>query len=45
MNNGKKWQRNELILALYLYHQLSIGQYVSNNKDVIKLANFIDRTP
>ena len=41
----RNWQREELLLALNLYCRLPFGQYHSRNPEIIKLAEFIDRTP
>lgn len=39
------WTREELILAFNLYLKIPFGKMHSTNKDVIKLANLIGRTP
>lgn len=41
----KNWSRDELILAMELYCRTPFGRIHSHNKDVIKLANAIGRTP
>jgi putative restriction endonuclease len=41
----RNWQRDELLLALNLYCRLPFGQYHSRNPEIIKLAEFIHRTP
>ncbi len=42
---GSLWSREELILALYLYCQIPFAQTRANNPEVIRLAQFIGRTP
>lgn len=39
------WTRDELILALNLYLKLPFGKLDSRTKEVIHLANLLDRTP
>lgn len=39
------WTKEELILAFNLYLKIPFGKMHSSNKDVIHLANLIDRTP
>jgi len=39
------WTREELIIAFNLYLKMPFGKMSSTNKDVIKLANLIGRTP
>ncbi len=41
----RNWDRNELLLAMNLYCQLSFGKFHKANPDVIQLAKAIDRTP
>lgn len=41
----KLWTKEELILAFNLYLKIPFGKMHSTNKDVINLANLIDRTP
>jgi hypothetical protein len=41
----RNWQREELLLALNLYCRLPFGQYHSRNLEIIKLADFIGRSP
>jgi hypothetical protein len=45
MTNRRNWQREELLLALNLYCRLPFGQYHNRNPEIIKLADFIGRTP
>lgn len=45
MTARRNWQREELLLALNLYCRLPFGQYHGGNPEIIKLANFIGRTP
>lgn len=42
---GAPWQRDELILALYLYCQIPFQQTKANNPEVIRLAHLLGRTP
>ena len=39
------WQREELLLALNLYCRLPFGLYHSRNPEIIRLAEFVNRTP
>lgn len=41
----RRWTREELLLALHLYWRLPFGQQSSTNRDIIQLANRLDRTP
>lgn len=41
----RNWTREEGILALALYFELPFGQLYSENKKIIELAAFINRTP
>jgi putative restriction endonuclease len=46
MKKGQRlWTRNELILAVNLYCKLPFGRLHSHNPEVLKLAQFINRTP
>ena len=38
-----KWHRDEVILALDLYYDLESGEMNSNNLEVIKLSELINR--
>lgn len=40
-----KWHRDEVILALDLYYDLNSGEMNSNNPDVIKLSELLNRLP
>lgn len=42
---NRLWTRDEFILALDLYFRTPFGQIHKNNPDIIKLAEFIGRTP
>jgi hypothetical protein len=42
---GSLWNRDELILALYLYCQIPFAKTKANNPEVIKLAKILGRTP
>jgi putative restriction endonuclease len=39
------WTREQLLLALNLYHKIPFGQFDHRNFEVIKLAKLIGRTP
>lgn len=39
------WIKEELILAFNLYLKIPFGKTHSTNKDIIHLANLINRTP
>ena len=41
----RAWSRDELVLAMNLYCQLPFGKLHARNRDVIKLASALDRTP
>lgn len=41
----RNWQREELLLALNLYHQLPFSQYHNRNPAIIQLSKLIDRSP
>ena len=43
--SGTQWTREELLTVLGLYCRISFGQYNSRNKDVIRVAAAIGRTP
>lgn len=45
MASGKQWTRNELLVALNLYHKLNFGQFDARNRAVIDLAKKLKRTP
>lgn len=45
MAAGKRWKRDELIIALNLYHKLNFGQFDARNPVVIALADKLGRTP
>lgn len=45
MASGKQWTRNELLLALNLYHKLNFGQFHARNRAIIDLAKKLGRTP
>jgi len=45
MKSSRRWSREQLKLAFYLYCQLPFGKLHSNNPDVINLAARIGRTP
>jgi putative restriction endonuclease len=45
VRTSRKWTRDELLLALNLYHKLSFGQFNSSNVAVQQLATKLGRTP
>lgn len=42
---GKKWTKDELILAFALYLRLPFGKMHQNTKEIIELSGLIKRTP
>ena len=42
---NRQWTRDEFILALDLYFRIPFPRISKNNPDIIKLADFIGRTP
>ena len=42
---GSAWERDELILALYLYCQIPFAQTKASNLELVKLAQVLGRTP
>jgi putative restriction endonuclease len=42
---GSAWERDELILALYLYCQIPFAKTKANNPEVKRLAGVLGRTP
>ncbi|MES2996711.1 MAG: HNH endonuclease [Verrucomicrobiota bacterium] len=45
MASGKRWTRDELLIALNIYHKLTFGQFHARNPVIIELATKLDRTP
>jgi predicted restriction endonuclease len=45
INNRKPWTDEQLKLAFYLYCQLPFGKLHSKNRKIIKMADFIGKTP
>ncbi len=45
MPNRKRWSRQELLIAFWLYCQMPFGKLHSRNPDIIKYAKHIGRTP
>ena len=43
--NRKPWREEELLLALNLYSKLQFGQLYSRNPTIIRLAEYLGRTP
>lgn len=39
------WTKEEMILALDLYHRIPFGQINKGNPDIVKMAELINRTP
>ncbi|MDZ7815533.1 MAG: HNH endonuclease [Planctomycetota bacterium] len=42
---GRKWTREELLVALWLYCRTDFGKLHSRNSDIIQIASKLDRTP
>jgi len=42
---GAPWERDELVVALYLYCQIPFAQTKANNPEVSQLARLLGRTP
>lgn len=42
---NRPWTEDEFVLALELYFRIPFGSIGKSNPDIIKLANFINRTP
>jgi hypothetical protein len=45
MASGKRWNREELLVVLNLYHKLRFGQFDQRQPVIVDLAKRIDRTP
>jgi len=45
MASGKQWTRDELLIALNLYHKLNFGQFYARNRAIIDLAGKLGRPP
>ncbi|BCU76552.1 HNH endonuclease [Luteolibacter sp. LG18] len=45
MASGKRWTRDELLVALNLYHKLTFGQMDARTPVIIALAQKLGRTP
>ncbi|WAT00248.1 HNH endonuclease [Rouxiella chamberiensis] len=45
MAAGKRWTREELLIAMKLYSQIPFGRLHSRNPDIILYANLLGRTP
>ena len=45
MGKRIKWSRDELLMAFGLYCQMPFGKMHSRNPDIIKVAEFVGRTP
>lgn len=43
--NGKKWSREETILAYELYCRTPFSKIAKSNKEIIALAELLGRTP
>lgn len=44
MASGKRWSRNELLVALNLYHKLNFGQFHSKQPVIIELSGKLGRS-
>lgn len=42
---GRRWTRDELLIALNLYHKLTFGQFTSRNPVIVAVANKLGRKP
>lgn len=45
MATGKRWTRDELLIALNLYHKLTFGQFTSRNPVIVAVAKKLGRKP
>jgi putative restriction endonuclease len=45
MATGKRWTRDELLIALNVYHKLSFGQLHARNPVIIEVARKLERPP
>jgi putative restriction endonuclease len=45
MATGKRWTRDELMIALNLYHKLTFGQFHARNPVIMALAEKFGRSP
>src|SRR6186713_2996274 len=45
MATGKRWTREELLIALNLYHKLSFGQLHARNPVIVDVARKLARPP
>ena len=45
MGTGKRWTREELIIALNLYHKLTFGQFTSRNPVIVAVSKKLGRKP
>src|SRR5882724_2489567 len=45
MATGKRWTRDELLIALNVYHKLSFGQLHARNPVIIEVARKLGRAP
>lgn len=45
MASGKRWTRDELLIALNLYHKLNFGQFHARQPVIVDLAKELGRTP
>src|SRR5947207_2664489 len=45
MASGKRWTRDELLIALNVYHKLSFGQLHARNPVIIQVARKLGRRP
>lgn len=45
MGSGKRWTRDELLVALNLYHKLRFGQFHRRQPVIVEVAERLGRTP
>lgn len=45
MASGRRWTRDELLVALNLYHKLRFGQFHARQAAIVAIAEKLDRTP
>lgn len=45
MGAGKRWTRDELLIAMNLYMKLPFGQFYQGNRIVIALSQVMGRSP
>ena len=45
MGERRNWTREEILVAMALYHQIPFGKIGRNNPEIISLAKVLGRTP